>query len=614
MRNLKKTLSILLLSFFVFTLMPKVAYAQGREAVTTVNLNFRDQGTIHSNVLGEIPQGETLKVFESKGNWTQVEYKGQTGWVSTKYIVPSEELQVERAIQSLKPEILRAEPSSNSKEIGKIEKGAVASLLAIDGHWYKVNQDGKVGYVLATNWIDKPLNQKPVVSEKVDSTDGTFELFLDIPVYISAADAKSQKNSVGTYSSGEYEIYRNFSGMVNITRHPGVPGAWINPEQNTDKAPEVEKAPEESEKSDANEAEGDSYELLTSVDTYVSAYDAMNETNAVGKYTKGTYYVFKNFGGMLNLTKVKGSPGAWINPKYNIGEEVVAPEQPKEEPEDTIVTHSRVNVRKGPSNAFEILRMLPAGTNAVMVGRESNWLKIEYKGQIGYSYIDYWNVPEKTMNKFTPKPESKPEEKPEEKPGNSRKYKVFLDPGHNGIGQGAVSTITGEVVDEATINYRVAILTKDILEERGYEVYLSKKNLEHSVSLTNRTNNANKLGADIFVSIHTNAFTNSSAKGTIGFFGGEKLNPATSDWQLKSQLLAEKLANSVGSIFGSGKTVKDTDYGISYAVNRLSNMPSTLLELGFITNYHDAMILDSAASQKEIAKEIANGIDQYFAK
>ncbi|MPN60654.1 hypothetical protein SDC9_208385 [bioreactor metagenome] len=43
-------------------------------------------------------------------------------------------------------------------------------------------------------------------------------------------------------------------------------------------------------------------------------------------------------------------------------------------------------------------------------------------------------------------------------------------------------------------------------------------------------------------------------------------------------------------------------------------MPSTLLELGFITNYQDAMILNSSANQKELAREVANGIDNYFGR
>ena len=39
---------------------------------------------------------------------------------------------------------------------------------------------------------------------------------------------------------------------------------------------------------------------------------------SVGKYAKGTYYVFNTFDGMINITKKKGVPGVWINPKDNV--------------------------------------------------------------------------------------------------------------------------------------------------------------------------------------------------------------------------------------------------------------------------------------------------------
>ena len=113
---------------------------------------------------------------------------------------------------------------------------------------------------------------------------------------------------------------------------------------------------------------------------------------------------------------------------------------------------------------------------------------------------------------------------------------------------------------------------------------------------------------------YNNSYSNPAAKGTIGFYAGEKTNPETSDWQAKSMLLSRTLAESVGRIFGSGKIVKDTSYGTSFAVNRLSTMPSVLLELGFISNYDDARIMNAAAGQQEIALEIANGIDKYFGK
>lgn len=654
MKNLRKTLSILLLSFIVFSLIPRVAFALGKEAVATVNLNFRDKGTVYSNVIGVIPAGESLTVLQTSGNWSEVTYGEQTGWVSSRYL--ADQVVTERTITNLSETNLKAEPTAEAKTLAVLAKRSSATVLETIKDWYKVDVNGKVGYVFAAKWIDTPVTQ-PVVAETAVPTEGTFEVFQDIMVYMTALDARSVKNSVGTYPAGEYHIYKNYSGMVNITRHAGVPGAWINPVENQDSGVVAEKPVKTPQPAPVTEptqtkpavtqttvttteaaavAVPEKLKVVTALDTYVNAYDAKNDVNRVGRLVAGEYIVYKTFGGMVNLTKEALVPGSWIDPSKNV-EAAADPVSQEEAPtvtepvktaapeadqlaenqsDDTVVSTAIVNVRESATNYSQVLRTLPKGTSAVMVGRESNWLKIDYEGQIGYSYINYWTVSESTLAKYPSNPTQPKPDQPEvtEPVKSSGKLKVYLDPGHNGAGLGAVSNVTGEVVDEATINFKVAILAKAILEDRGYDVYLSKSDLSESSTLAQRTAKANELGVDIFVSIHGNSYSNPAAKGTIGFYAGEKTNPETSDWQAKSMLLSRTLAESVGRIFGSGKIVKDTSYGTSFAVNRLSTMPSVLLELGFISNYDDARIMNAAAGQQEIALEIANGIDKYFGK
>ena len=50
---------------------------------------------------------------------------------------------------------------------------------------------------------------------------------------------------------------------------------------------------------------------------YMSAKDAMRGDNVVGYYDSGIYYIFNEVDGMINITKNKGIPGAWINPNDN---------------------------------------------------------------------------------------------------------------------------------------------------------------------------------------------------------------------------------------------------------------------------------------------------------
>lgn len=59
------------------------------------------------------------------------------------------------------------------------------------------------------------------------------------------------------------------------------------------------------------------YTLVVSCKTYVSADNAKNRKGSVGEYKAGSYYVYKNSNGMINVTKNVGKPGAWINPADN---------------------------------------------------------------------------------------------------------------------------------------------------------------------------------------------------------------------------------------------------------------------------------------------------------
>ena len=155
MKNLRKILSSLLLLLFFFNFFPQLAYADSQEAVTTVALNFRDQGTVYSNVLSAIPAGESLTVLKTEGNWAQVQYEDQTGWVAARYLAPTEEVAKTVTLTNLKADTLRKEASSKAAALAKLPKGTKVNLVSVEKEWYKVEFKGKTGYVFAAAifWI-----------------------------------------------------------------------------------------------------------------------------------------------------------------------------------------------------------------------------------------------------------------------------------------------------------------------------------------------------------------------------------------------------------------------------------------------------------------------------
>ncbi|WP_445487433.1 glycoside hydrolase domain-containing protein [Niallia sp. 03133] len=60
----------------------------------------------------------------------------------------------------------------------------------------------------------------------------TYHINKTVNAYINAADAKAKQNKKGNVSKGEYYLYKEFQGMINVTKKQEVPGSWINPSEN----------------------------------------------------------------------------------------------------------------------------------------------------------------------------------------------------------------------------------------------------------------------------------------------------------------------------------------------------------------------------------------------
>ncbi|MFM1538998.1 hypothetical protein [Helcococcus bovis] len=128
-----------------------------------------------------------------------------------------------------------------------------------------------------------------------------FVLSEEVLGYMSSDDAVSDKNPVNTVSPATYKIYNKSKGMINITLDEGQPGTWINPNKTLSSKIETINV--------------DKINLDTKLDGYMNADDANNFENSVTIVEPGSYYIYRSYNGMINVTMIKDEPGAWINPK-----------------------------------------------------------------------------------------------------------------------------------------------------------------------------------------------------------------------------------------------------------------------------------------------------------
>lgn len=171
--------------------------------------------------------------------------------------------------------------------------------------------------------------------------------------------------------------------------------------------------------------------------------------------------------------------------------------------------------------------------------------------------------------------------------------KVYLDPGHGGYDSGA----SGHGLREKDVVLKIARYTRDSLQNnyKGVSVRMSR-NKDEFISLTGRTHDANRWGADVFVSIHNNSF-NGSAYGYEDYIyqGGVSS---------KTHSLQSSLNNEIAPLFRNNRGKKRANF----AVVRQSSMPAVLTENGFIDNKTDADYLSKERNLREIGQAHARGI------
>ena len=182
--------------------------------------------------------------------------------------------------------------------------------------------------------------------------------------------------------------------------------------------------------------------------------------------------------------------------------------------------------------------------------------------------------------------------------------KIFIDQGHNpsGVNTGA----EGNGLKEQDITYEVGRrLYNLLLANPNFEARLSRPTEDtvlgtsNTTSLRERVFLANSWPADYFLSIHTNGSTNPSANGTEVYVYRED-SPA--------YFLGLDILNAIVERMGTrNRGVRENP---SLYVLRNTDMPAVLVEMGFITNPEEAMLL---ANQPDLfAKGIYLGILQYF--
>ena len=226
----------------------------------------------------------------------------------------------------------------------------------------------------------------------------------------------------------------------------------------------------------------------------------------------------------------------------------------------------------------------------------------------------------------------------------ARKHVVVLDAGHGGKDPGAVGA--GKLYEKNVVLSTVKVLKKLLDASGHYDVYLTRSD-DRYIRLYDRVKIARKHNADLFMSVHADSVEKHSVRGASVYTLSEKasdsqtarlaarenksdviagvdlseegqdvaailIDLALRDTKNQSTFLANQLIESFRA-YNIG-TLRTPVHSAGFAVLKAPDIPSVLVEIGFMSNRSEARLLNTRDHQEKIARALKRSIDSYFSK
>lgn len=214
------------------------------------------------------------------------------------------------------------------------------------------------------------------------------------------------------------------------------------------------------------------------------------------------------------------------------------------------------------------------------------------------------------------------------------RMKIVIDPGHGGKDPGAIGAFG---IREKTIVLDIAKRLRDELNKRGGFDVIMTRDSDEFITLEKRADIANRTNADALISIHANSSRKRAAHGFEVYYlsntaddtsralnaakkdgslskgaagGSQTLNATLWDMKLNDDRTASKeLASSICTSSSSGLCISNRGVKAArFYVLKGTNVPSVLIEVGFLSNRYEAKNLNDPLYRQKIAESIADGI------
>jgi len=214
---------------------------------------------------------------------------------------------------------------------------------------------------------------------------------------------------------------------------------------------------------------------------------------------------------------------------------------------------------------------------------------------------------------------------------------IVIDPGHGGHDPGAL----GVQGFEKDVNLAAALVLKERLERsQRYSVVLTRSD-DTYVALADRVRIAQRAGADLFISLHSDSGPDATLRGASVYTLSDKASNRAArfvkqdDWFMKASLTGDRGVQDilfdltqratknrsaafaqtlVARIEGKAPLLRRSQRDAGFMVLLAPDVPAVLLEMGFVTNPEDEQFLRDPATRARLMNAVGDSIDDYFAQ
>lgn len=182
-------------------------------------------------------------------------------------------------------------------------------------------------------------------------------------------------------------------------------------------------------------------------------------------------------------------------------------------------------------------------------------------------------------------------------------HTVCLDPGH---GPGTVNGSPDGTYKEREFTWDLYTRLRPLLEGRGIRVVCTRAE-DTKPSLTARCQVSNRAGADLFLSLHSNAFGSGGWDAAHGLLVYTSSGPETAARNVAAKAILARMAAAGVALHGTGLA-----HQMEYTVLAKTTAPAVLIEYGFHTNKNDVELLKDGGYRDKLALATAKGVCDFL--